>query len=116
MDTAGDIVQRIAESLGLNPTDGWALYQVRSLYEMTEPDYPINIILTLKGPVHGRHSHIKAHEFVCDVLAGWEIKQEPSPSHSCNYDILTFVSIKYIFFLLKQVEVQSAEVVAAVLD
>lgn len=28
LDTAGEIVQRISESLGLNPTDGWALYQV----------------------------------------------------------------------------------------
>lgn len=28
LDTAGDIVQRISESLGLNANDGWALYQV----------------------------------------------------------------------------------------
>ena len=30
MDTAGDIVQRISDRLGLNPADGWALYQVIS--------------------------------------------------------------------------------------
>ena len=28
LDTAGDIVQRVSDSLGLNPNDGWALYQV----------------------------------------------------------------------------------------
>jgi len=28
LDTAGDIVQRISDRLGLNPIDGWALYQV----------------------------------------------------------------------------------------
>ncbi|XP_046440084.1 myosin-I heavy chain-like isoform X4 [Daphnia pulex] len=68
LDTAGDIVQRISESLGLNANDGWALYQ---------------------GPAHGRFSHIKAHEFVCDVLTAWETKQESSPSHHSGRSSVT---------------------------
>jgi len=29
LETAGDIVQRVAERMGLTSLDGWALYQVK---------------------------------------------------------------------------------------
>jgi len=63
LDTAGDIVQRVSDRMGLNPIDGWALYQ------------------TLQC---GRHVHVKGHELAFDVLASWEVKSQPSPTHSSS--------------------------------
>ncbi|KAL1129897.1 hypothetical protein AAG570_012841 [Ranatra chinensis] len=52
-DTASDAAIKLAEKLGLKNLDGWAIYQSR-------PD---------------GEEHVRAHHYLYDVIAEWEIKQ-----------------------------------------
>ncbi|XP_063222592.1 myosin-I heavy chain isoform X2 [Bacillus rossius redtenbacheri] len=52
-DTASDAAYKLAEKLGLRNLDGWAIYQSR-------PD---------------GEEHVRAHDYLYDVIAGWEMKQ-----------------------------------------
>ncbi|XP_046401515.1 myosin-I heavy chain isoform X2 [Ischnura elegans] len=52
-DTAADAAQKLAEKLGLRSLEGWAIYQSR-------PD---------------GEEHVKAHDYLYDVIAAWEAKQ-----------------------------------------
>ncbi len=51
-DTAGDVLQKLADKIGLQALDGWALYQ------------------TAAG---GVEEHIQAHAFLYDVISEWEM-------------------------------------------
>lgn len=52
-DTAADAVAKLAEKLGLRSLEGWAIYQSR-------PD---------------GEEHVRAHDYLYDVIAAWEMKQ-----------------------------------------
>ncbi|XP_024082673.1 unconventional myosin-VIIa [Cimex lectularius] len=52
-DTASDATAKLAEKLGLKNLDGWAIYQSR-------PD---------------GEEHVRAHYYLYDIIAEWEIKQ-----------------------------------------
>ncbi|XP_020707671.2 myosin-I heavy chain isoform X1 [Athalia rosae] len=52
-DTAADAAAKLAEKLGLRSLEGWAIYQSR-------PD---------------GEEHVRAHDYLYDVIAAWEIKQ-----------------------------------------
>ncbi|XP_046750485.1 myosin-I heavy chain isoform X2 [Diprion similis] len=52
-DTAADAAAKLAEKLGLRSLDGWAIYQSR-------PD---------------GEEHVRAHDYLYDVIAAWEVKQ-----------------------------------------
>ncbi|XP_065337421.1 myosin-VIIa isoform X3 [Cloeon dipterum] len=52
-DTAWDAGLKLAEKLGLRSLDGWAIYQSR-------PD---------------GEEHVRAHDYLYDVIAAWELKQ-----------------------------------------
>ncbi|XP_043463659.1 myosin-I heavy chain isoform X2 [Leptopilina heterotoma] len=52
-DTAADAVAKLAEKLGLRSLEGWAIYQSR-------PD---------------GEEHVRAHDYLYDVIAAWEVKQ-----------------------------------------
>lgn len=52
-DSASDAVRKLAEKLCLCNTDGWAIYQSR-------PD---------------GEEHVKSHDYLYDIIAEWEIKQ-----------------------------------------
>ena len=51
-DTAGDVLQKLADKIGLASTEGWALYQ------------------TAAG---GVEEHIQAHSYLYDVISEWEM-------------------------------------------
>ncbi|KAK2710152.1 myosin-I heavy chain-like isoform X3 [Artemia franciscana] len=53
-DTGADALRKLADRLGLQSTDGWALYEAR-------PD---------------GYSHIKSHDYIYDIIASWELKQK----------------------------------------
>jgi len=50
-DTAADAASKLAEKLGLQNLDGWAIYQSR-------PD---------------GEEHVRAHDYLYDVIAAWEV-------------------------------------------
>ncbi|XP_063991813.1 myosin-VIIa isoform X1 [Diachasmimorpha longicaudata] len=52
-DTAADAAAKLAEKLGLRSLEGWAIYQSR-------PD---------------GEEHVRAHDYLYDVIAAWEMKQ-----------------------------------------
>ncbi|XP_015184987.1 PREDICTED: unconventional myosin-X isoform X2 [Polistes dominula] len=52
-DTAADAVAKLADKLGLRSLEGWAIYQSR-------PD---------------GEEHVRAHDYLYDVIAAWEMKQ-----------------------------------------
>ncbi|CAK9822430.1 Unconventional myosin-X [Anthophora retusa] len=52
-DTAADAVAKLGEKLGLRSLEGWAIYQSR-------PD---------------GEEHVRAHDYLYDVIAAWEMKQ-----------------------------------------
>lgn len=52
-DTAQDSVAKLAEKIGLQNIDGWALYE--------------------SGP--NREAHINSHHYLYDVISSWEIEQ-----------------------------------------
>ncbi|GFG30755.1 hypothetical protein Cfor_00160, partial [Coptotermes formosanus] len=52
-DTAADAASKLAEKLGLRNLEGWAIYQSR-------PD---------------GEEHVRAHDYLYDVIAAWEVKQ-----------------------------------------
>ncbi|KAF7991609.1 hypothetical protein HCN44_008980 [Aphidius gifuensis] len=51
-DTAADAAAKLAEKLGLRSLEGWAIYQSR-------PD---------------GEEHVRAHDYLYDVIAAWEVK------------------------------------------
>ncbi|XP_049959838.1 myosin-I heavy chain [Schistocerca serialis cubense] len=57
-DTASDAAAKLAEKLGLRNLEGWAIYQSR-------PD---------------GEEHVRAHDFLYDVIAAWEMKQSKGGS------------------------------------
>ncbi len=52
VDTAGDVLHKLADKIGLSSLDGWALYQ------------------TAAG---GIEEHIPLHAFLYDVISDWEM-------------------------------------------
>ncbi|XP_073998839.1 unconventional myosin 81F [Rhodnius prolixus] len=65
-DTGGDATAKLADKLGLSKTDGWAVYQSR-------PD---------------GEEHVRAHHFLYDVIAQWEIKQNYQGSSNSSFMIV----------------------------
>ncbi|KAF4519962.1 hypothetical protein B566_EDAN005462 [Ephemera danica] len=59
-DTAWDASVKLAEKLGLRSLEGWAIYQSR-------PD---------------GEEHVKAHDYLYDVIAAWELKQNKNNTTS----------------------------------
>merc|ERR1712012_149262 len=52
-DTAQDSVSKLADKIGLQSTDGWALFE--------------------SGPT--RESHIQGHHYLYDIISSWEVEQ-----------------------------------------
>lgn len=61
-DTASDAAAKLAEKLGLCSLEGWAIYQSR-------PD---------------GEEHVRAHHYLYDVIAAWEIKQNKQVAASTS--------------------------------
>ncbi|CAG0912249.1 unnamed protein product [Notodromas monacha] len=59
-DTAHDAMRKLADKLGLHSLDGWAIYQQSE----------------------GGETHVKAHDYLYDVIAMWELKNNPAPAPS----------------------------------
>lgn len=77
----------------------------------------MTICLKLKGPLNGQRVHIKAHEFICDVLSSWETKRESSPTLNCKVVNFFVINVKLKLNLLKQpvgVQVVPTEVAVVV--
>ncbi len=50
-----------------------------------------------QGTNRGHHGHVKAHEFIFDVLSSWETPERSSPIHSCtkfNFIALNLLYVK----------------------
>ncbi|XP_068085062.1 myosin-VIIa [Anabrus simplex] len=65
-DTASDAAAKLAEKLGLRHLDGWAIYQSR-------PD---------------GEEHVRAHDYLYDVIAAWELKQNKVGSTTSSFPTL----------------------------
>ena len=52
-DTAQDSVSKLSDKIGLQGTEGWALFE--------------------SGP--GRESHIPGHHYLYDIISSWEVEQ-----------------------------------------
>ena len=52
-DTAQDSVSKLSDKIGLQGTEGWALFE--------------------SGP--GRESHIPGHHYLYDIISSWELEQ-----------------------------------------
>lgn len=57
-DTAQDVLQKLADKIGLQSLDGWALYQSCS------PDFQ---------DLNGGGGHIQQHSFLYDIISEWEM-------------------------------------------
>ncbi|XP_046687918.1 unconventional myosin-VIIa isoform X2 [Homalodisca vitripennis] len=66
-DTASDAAAKLAEKLGLTNLDGWAIYQSR-------PD---------------GEEHVRAHDYLYDVIAAWEIKQTKANAPTSSFPTLS---------------------------
>eukprot|EP00096_Caligus_rogercresseyi_P014723 TRINITY_DN7219_c0_g1_i1.p1 TRINITY_DN7219_c0_g1~~TRINITY_DN7219_c0_g1_i1.p1 ORF type:complete len:1203 (-),score=258.06 TRINITY_DN7219_c0_g1_i1:890-4303(-) len=62
-DTAQDVLQKLAEKIGLQSLEGWALYQ------------------SLPGE---GDSHIPQHNYLYDIISEWELASQSTSSQSSN--------------------------------
>ncbi|CAB0010734.1 unnamed protein product [Nesidiocoris tenuis] len=66
-DTAADASAKLADKLGLKHLDGWAIYQSR-------PD---------------GEEHVRAHHYLYDIIAEWEIKQNNLNASNTSFPTVT---------------------------
>ncbi|XP_052123144.1 myosin-I heavy chain isoform X1 [Frankliniella occidentalis] len=66
-DTASDASAKLADKLGLRSLEGWAIYQSR-------PD---------------GEEHVRAHHYLYDVIAAWEMKQAKQGQSSSSFPTLS---------------------------
>jgi hypothetical protein len=61
-DTAGDVLQKLADKIGLQSLDGWALYQTAGAANGKE-EVPVE-------------DHIQQHYFLYDIISEWEMASQ----------------------------------------